>query len=141
MDPSWCPNSKDWLNECLKFAYETYGIQDGHTLFIIDDCSADKSMKRKHQMFSELAFSGRHLNCSVWVIVQQYKSVLTDVRLQVKWVSLFYTQDEDTFRDTLRGHNVIENSEEKKIEEKLAKHKHSKLILITEPATTYWFEK
>ena len=39
IDPSWCSNSKDWLNEALEFAYKTYGIQESHTLFIIDDCS------------------------------------------------------------------------------------------------------
>ena len=133
MDPSCCPSSNDWLNVCLKFAYETYGIQDGHNLFIIDDCSADKFMTKKKQMLSELAFSGRHMNCSVWVLIQKYNSILTDLREQTKWTALFYTKDQDSFIETLRENNVISSAEEKKeIQKKLANHKHSKLILITE---------
>ena len=143
MDPSWCPeNDKDWLNECLKYAYDTFGIQDGHTLFIIDDCSADKSMTKKKQMLSELAFSGRHRNCSVWVLTQKYNSILTDLREQTKWTALFYTKDQDSFTETLRENNVISSAEEKKeIQKKLAKHKHSKLILITEQPTSYFWQK
>ena len=141
MDPSWCPRSSDWLNECLQFDYDVYGKQDSHTLFIIDDCSADRSMTKKKQMLSQLAFSGRHENCSVWVLTQKYNSVLTDLRQQTKWTALFYTKDRDSFDETLRENDVIRSLEEKKeIRENLAQHKHSKLILITEQPATYWWE-
>ena len=141
MDPSLCPKSNDWLNECLKYGYETYGIQDGHTLFIVDDCSSDRSMTKKKQMLSQLAFSGRHNNCSVWVLTQKYNSVLTDLREQTKFTVLFYTKDRDSFDETLRENDVIPTLKEKKeIREKLAKHKHSKLILITEQPTEYWWQ-
>ena len=125
MDSSWCPRSDDWLNDCLTFGYETFGIQDGHTLFII---------------FS--AFSGRHKNCSLWVLTQKYNSVLTDLREQTKWTALFYTKDRDSFEDTMKENDVVPSLEERKrIREKLAKHKHSKLILITEQPTSYRFER
>ena len=38
------------------------------TLFIIDDCSATKTLTQKKDMLSELAFSGRHADQSVWVL-------------------------------------------------------------------------
>ena len=92
-------------------------------------------------MLSELAFSGRHLNCSVWVLTQKYNAVLTDLREQTKWTALFYTKDRDSFYETLRENDVIQSLEDKKeIQEKLAKHKHSKLILITEQPSAYWWE-
>ena len=141
MDPSWVSGS-DWLNDSLKFAYETFGIQDGHVLFLIDDCSADRSMTKKKQMLSELAFSGRHMDCSVWVLTQKYNSVLTDLRQQTKWTALFYTKDRDSFIETLKENDVISTSEEKKeIQKKLAQHKHSKLILITEQPTAYFWQE
>ena len=138
MDPSWYPKSDDWLNDCLKFGYETYGVEDGHTLFIIDDCSSDRMMTKKKQMLSQLAFSGRHKNCSVWVLTQKYNSVLTDLREQTKWTALFYTKDRDSFEETLRENDVVSTVEEKKkIRDYLAENKHSKLILITEQPTSY----
>ena len=142
LDPGCVKSDSDWMNECLKFAYDTFGIEDGHTLFIIDDCSSEKSMTKKKQMLSELAFSGRHRNCSVWVLTQKYNSVLTDLREQTKWTALFYTKDRDSFEETLRENDVISSLEEKKeIAKKLAENKHSKLILITEQPTSYWWWK
>ena len=94
VDPlGWCPNYKDPMNDSLKFFFETFGKMStsGHVLFIIDDCSADKFMTKKKQMLSELAFSGRHVNCSGWVLTQKYNSVLTDLREQTKWTALFCT--------------------------------------------------
>ena len=60
------------------------------TLFIIDDCSATKALTKKRYMLSELAFSGRHADISVWVLTQKYNSVLTDLREQTRWVTLFH---------------------------------------------------
>ena len=88
-------------------------------------------------MLSKLAFSGRHKDCSLWVLTQKYNSVLTDLREQTKWTALFYTKDRDSFEDTVKENDVVPSLEErKKIREKLAKHKHSKLILITEQPTS-----
>ena len=48
----------------------------GHqTLFIIDDCSAEGEINKKRDALSELAFSGRHRNHSLWVLTQKYNSV------------------------------------------------------------------
>lgn len=137
------PKSDDALNDTLKVFFESHGkLDDNHVLFLIDDCSSQKGMTKKKRMLSELAFSGRHLNCSVWILTQKYNSVLTDLREQIKWMALFYCKDRDSFEEALRENDVIPSLEErKKMRSLLAKHKHSKLILITEQPTSYRFEE
>ena len=77
----------DWLR-CL------YEIFAGHpTLYLIDDMAASRTLTRKKDMLSELAFSGRHAQQSVWVLAQRYNAVLKDLREQTKWVALFYCKD------------------------------------------------
>ena len=50
-------------------------------MFIIDDCSAEGKINKKRDALSELAFSGRHRNHSLWVL--KYNSVSKDVREQI----------------------------------------------------------
>ena len=135
-------NPHNDLNKTLKLYYEKVGkLDDSQVLFIIDDCSALNDIKKKNQMLSELAFSGRHYNCSVWVLTQKYNSVLTDFREQIKWMALFYCKDRDSFNEALQENNVIPSLEKRKeMCTLLAKHKHSKLILITEQPTSFRFE-
>ena len=129
------------LNRCLRMHYETIGKQDdSQVLFIIDDCAGMNDIKKKNQMITELAFSGRHANCSVWILTQKYNSVLTDFREQIKWKALFYCKDRDSFDEALRENDVIPTQEERNaMRNLLAKHKYSKLILITEQPTSYEF--
>ena len=145
VDPlDWFPNSDDPMNDALKTFFEVFGkmSQEGQVLFLVDDCSANKSMTKKRQMLSELAFSGRHFNCSVWVLTQKYNSILTDLREQTKWTALFFCKDRDSFDKCLRENDVIPTAGKKKqMKKKLAEHKHSKLILVTEQPTSYrWLE-
>ncbi|CAC5417968.1 unnamed protein product [Mytilus coruscus] len=78
------------LQELLRMFFKKYA---GHpTLYIIDDCSATKELTKKKDMLSELAFSGRHAEQSVWVISQRYNSVLKDLREQTKWLCMFYNK-------------------------------------------------
>ena len=123
----------------LKVFFETIGKLDkSQVLFLVDDCSAEKGMKKKQQMLSELAFSGRHLNCSLWILTQKYNSVLTDVREQIKWLALFYCKDRDSFEEALRENDVVPSLEKRReMRQLLSKYKHSKLILITEQPTSY----
>ena len=135
--------SKDPLNDTLKVFFESIGKLDkSQVLFLVDDCSAEKGMKKKQQMLSELAFSGRHLGCSLWILTQKYNSVLTDLREQIKWLALFYCKDRDSFEEALRENDVVPSLEERReMRQLLSKYKHSKLILITEQPTSYHFLK
>ncbi len=68
--------------------------------------------------------------------------MLTDVREQIKFLVLFYCKDRDSFEEALRENDVIPSTDErKKMRDLLAKHKHSKLILITEQPTSFQFKQ
>ena len=86
----------------------------------------------------ELAFSGRHADQSVWVLMQKYSAVLKDLREQVKWVTLFYCKDRDSFEDCLRENNVIPSLEDRAaVKKQLAECKHAKLLLKKDQPTAY----
>ena len=70
----WIPDDKNVfivcdvegkLNEWIRLFKDT--LKGRQTLFIIDDCSAEGKINKKRDAFSELAFSGRHRNHSLWV--------------------------------------------------------------------------
>ena len=76
------------LNEWIKLFKNT---SKGHqTLFIIDDCSAEGEINKKRDALSELAFSSRQRNHSLWVLMQKYNRVSEDIREQIKWLCLFF---------------------------------------------------
>ena len=69
------------LNEWIKlFKNMLKGYQ---ALFIIDDCSAEGEINKIRDALSELAFSGRHRNHSLWVLTQKYNSVSKGIREQI----------------------------------------------------------
>ena len=69
------------LNEWIKLFRNTSKFRQ--TLFIIDDCYAEGEINKKRDALSELAFSGRHRNYSLWVLTQKYNSISKDVREQL----------------------------------------------------------
>ena len=116
------------LQELLRYFFDKFAGRP--TLYIIDDCSATKEVTKKKDMLSQLAFSGRHAEQSVWVISQRYISVFR--------VCMFYTKDRDSFEYCLRENDVVPLEEKQKIKEELSKVKHRKLILKTDQPTGYW---
>ena len=54
------------LNEWIKLFKNM--LKSYQKLFIIDDCSAEGEINKKRDALSELAFSGRHRNHSLWVL-------------------------------------------------------------------------
>ena len=102
---------KGKLNEWIKVFKN---MLTGHqTSFSIDDCSADGEINKKRDALSELAFSGRHRNHSLWVLTQKYNCVSKDIRDQIKWLCLFFTKDWDSFEDCLRENDVIPDKNER----------------------------
>ena len=77
------------LNEWIKFFINT--LKGHQTLFIIDDCSAEGEINKKRDALSELAFSRRHRNHSLWVLTQKYNSISKNVRKQIKWLCFVYS--------------------------------------------------
>ena len=108
------------------------------TLYIIDDCSASKALTKKKDMLSELAFSGRHAQQSIWVLSQRYTAVLKDLREQTRWTALFHCKDRDSFEECLRENDVIPDREERQaVRRLLAEKRHSAVLLKTDQPTEY----
>jgi hypothetical protein len=128
-------NPGERLHDYLRVFYQMF--QGEPTLYIIDDCSATKALTKKKDMLSELAFSGRHAEQSVWVLSQKYNSVLKDLREQTRWVALFHCKDRDSFRDCLRENDVIPSEEQAMVRTRLASTKHAKLLLKTDQPSAY----
>ena len=124
------------LHDYLRAFYRVFMGEP--TLYIIDDCSATKALTKKKDMLSELAFSGRHADQSVWVLTQKYNSVLKDLREQTRWVCLFHCKDRDSFEDCLRENDVIPTREQRaSVRQQLAETKHAKLLLKTDQPAAY----
>ena len=128
--------SEGKLNEWIKlFKSALKGYQ---TLFIIDDCLAEGEINKKRDALSELAFSGRPRNHSLWVLTQKCSPVSKDVREQIKWLCLFFTKDRDSFEDCLRENDVIpDKSERDRLKKCLQDRPYSKLILKCYQPTGY----
>ena len=99
-------------------------LKSHQTLFIIDDCSAEGEINKIRDALSELAFSSRHRNHSLWVLTQKYNSVSKDVREQIKWFCLFFTKDRDSFEDCLRENDVIPDKNERDRSKNVCKTDH-----------------
>ena len=122
----------DRLHDYLRAFYLVFKVEP--TLFIIDDCSATKALTKKKDMLSELAFSGRHADKSVWVLTQKYNAVLKDLREQTRLVCLFHCKD----RDSLRENDVIPTREQwALVRQQLAERKHAKLLLKSDQPAAY----
>ena len=74
-------NLEGKLNEWIKLFKNA--LKGHQTLFIIDNCSAEGEINKKRDALSELGFSGRHRNHSLWVLTQKYNSISKDVREQI----------------------------------------------------------
>ena len=72
------------LNEWIKLFKNT--LKGYQTLFIINDCSAEGEINKKRDALSELAFSSRPRNHSLWVLTQKNNYISKDVREQIKWL-------------------------------------------------------
>ena len=124
------------LNEWIKLFKNT--LKCHQTLFIIDDCSAEGEVNKKRDALSELAFSSRHRNHSLWVLTQKYNSVSKDVREQIKWLCLFFRKDRDRFEDCLRENDVISDKDKRnRLIKFLQDRPYSKLILKCYQPTGY----
>ena len=124
------------LHDCLRAFYTVFAGEP--TLYVIDDCSASKALTKKKDMLSELAFSGRHAEQSVWVLSQRYNAVLKDLREQTRWTALFHCKDRHSFEECLRENDVIPSRDERQAARRLlAEKKHSKLLLKTDQPAAY----
>ena len=96
-------------------------------------------INKKRDTLSELAFSRRHRNHSLWVLTQKHNSVSKDVREQIKWLCLFFTKDWDSFEDCLKENHVIPDKDKRnRLKMCLQDRPYSKLILKCYQPTGYY---
>ena len=69
------------------------------TLIILDDCAVSKDVKQKTNELVELAFSGKHMGISVWVVTQQMTSIIKPFRENVAALILFFTPSAKDMKD------------------------------------------
>ncbi len=107
-------------------------FRDGkeQTLFIIDDCANLYDTKLKATALTALAFHGRHLNLSTWVITQKYNAIIKDFRENIKVLVLFYDKDRESREAAFKENDIgISVSEKETIIQTLKTNKNAKLIM------------
>ena len=126
---------KNDLDTCLKIATETY--KNTNTLFLIDDCANLHDMKKKKSELCFLAFSGRHLGITVWVINQKYNSIVKDFRENIRFLVLFYNKDEKAMKQALEENNIIPKEDRADFITALKDNAGSKLLLRLQHPFSY----
>ena len=118
------------LNEALDKIIEKYKDHKEQTLIIIDDCANLQDAKIKATSLTKLAFHGRHINISTWIITQKYNAVVKDFRENIMMLVLFYDKDKESREAAFKENDIGLNGDEKeKIVQTLKSKKQSKLIL------------
>ena len=126
---------KEDLDSCLKIAIDTY--KGTNTLFLIDDCANLNDLKKKKSELCYLAFSGRHLGITTWVINQKYNSIVKDFRENIRFLVLFYNKDEKAMKQALEENQIISKEERNNCIDSLKENKGSKLLMRLEHPYTY----
>jgi hypothetical protein len=143
VDPEeWIPGKDDQLNRVIDVFYKIIGkMDDSQVLFLIDDSISEEGIDKRRSMLTYLACSGRHDNCSLWMLTQVYNGVPKTIRRQIKWMVTFYCKDEDDFGTIMKENNVVPKEKRASLNELLEKHQYSKLILFLAPPRGYKFIK
>ena len=123
------------LNALLLIATEVY--KNFNTLFIIDDCANLHDSKMKSSQLTNLAFSGRHLGISTWVIAQKYNSVVKDYRENIRMLVLYYNKDDSALQLALEENNIIEKDKRAEVKKYIRDNKNSKIIMKLEYPYNY----
>lgn len=128
----------DRLNEALDRLINIYKDPLEQTLIIIDDCANLYDAKLKATALTKLAFHGRHLNLSTWIITQKYNAIVKDFRENVKVLVLFYDKDKKSREAAFEENDIgIEKDEKYEIIKKLKTEKNSKLVMKLFPPFSY----
>jgi hypothetical protein len=118
------------LDEILKRLIAVFKDSKEQTLFVIDDCANLYDAKLKATALTALAFHGRHLNLSTWVITQKYNAIIKDFRENIKVLVLFYDKDRESREAAFKENDIGMSVGEKQIiVETLKTNKNSKMIM------------
>jgi Cdc6-like AAA superfamily ATPase len=128
----------DKLNEILDVVLKKFGDSREQTLIIIDDCANLYDAKLKATALTKLAFHGRHLNLSTWVITQKYNAIVKDFRENIRVLIMFYDKDKESRNAAFKENDIgITLSEKETIVKKLKNDINSKLVMQLFPPFAY----
>jgi Cdc6-like AAA superfamily ATPase len=120
----------DKLNDMLDVVLKKFADVKEQTLIIIDDCANLYDAKLKATALTKLAFHGRHVNLSTWVITQKYNAIVKDFRENIKVLILFYDKDKESRDAAFKENDIgITLSEKDSIVRELKNNVNSKLIM------------
>jgi Cdc6-like AAA superfamily ATPase len=120
----------DKLNDVLSRLIEKHKDKKEQTLIIIDDCANLYDAKLKATALTKLAFHGRHLNLSLWVLTQKYNAIVKDFRENIRMLVLFYDKDRDSRETAFKENDIgISVQEKEEIVRTLKSKKNSKMIM------------
>jgi hypothetical protein len=120
----------DKLNDILDVVLKKFGDAKEQTLIIIDDCANLYDAKLKATALTKLAFHGRHINLSTWVITQKYNAIVKDFRENIKVLILFYDKDKESRDAAFKENDIgITPFEKDNIVRELKNNVNSKLIM------------
>jgi len=141
VDPDeWFPNKDDQLQLAIKVFWEYIGkMNESQVLFLIDDSIAEEGIDRRRSALTKLACSGRHDNCSLWILTQAYVGVPRTVRRQTKWLATFSCLDANDFRTIMMERSVVPEEERDLLKRRLDDVQYSKLVLYLHHPKGYEF--
>ena len=93
------PNASesDEIEECLQICHDLfYNNKHEKVLVILDDCAVSNDMKKRSSKLVDLAFSGRHINISVWVLAQKLTAISSSFRDNAFFVVSFSNKNKDS---------------------------------------------
>jgi hypothetical protein len=86
--------------------------------------------KLKATALIKLAFHGRYINITTWVITQKYNAIVKDFRENIEMLVLFYDKDKDSRDVAFKENDIGINSIQKDYIVKILKEsKSSKLVM------------
>lgn len=88
----------------LKLLHLTYAGTS--TLIVLDDCAASKDVKVRTDELASLAFSGRHLQLSIFILTQQYTSIMKLFRDNIGLLVVFYSPSKENNKQIIREYGM-----------------------------------
>jgi len=99
------------LNLCLQDSINEFKSQESNTLFIVDDTANMWEAKNKCTRLTELAFSGRHVGISVWLLTQKYNAICKDFRENCAHMVIHSMNDQTALDQIFKENRCLPHSE------------------------------
>ena len=129
-------SASEEVDHCLEIVHNLFhDNKRDKVLVILDDCAVSADVKRRTSALIDLAFSGRHIQISLWVVTQQVTSIAKPFRENLGCIVAFHNPDKDSTDKLFSSFgSSIDKDEKADICKILRKEKHSHLqILLRHP--------